>query len=122
MVLSCVIVDDNPRFVDAASSLLEGQGISILGVAATVEDSVREIGRLRPDVALVDINLGPESGFDVIRAVDRAGDPPKFILISTHDESDFGELIEASSAIGFIPKGELSGEAIRALLERAEGG
>jgi hypothetical protein len=43
----------------------------------------------------------------------------KVVLISTHGEEDFEELIEVSPAIGFLPKTQLSGSALRAMLEGA---
>ena len=118
MRLRCVIVDDSPDVLRAASELLEGQGILVVGVAATGAEAVRLIGAFEPDVVLVDIDLGPESGFDLARQLvdtpDRAGS--RSILISTHDEADFAKLIAASPAIGFLPKSELSATAIHRLL------
>lgn len=122
MRLRCVIVDDSPAVLRAASDLLEGEGIAVVGVAATGDEAVRLIAELEPDVTLVDIDLGPESGFALVRRlVDVAGRPESpSILISTHDPGDFAMLIEASPAIGFLPKSRLSGAAIRRLLSGAQ--
>jgi DNA-binding NarL/FixJ family response regulator len=117
MTLRCVIVDDSPAVLRAASELLECQGIAVVGVAATGVDAVRLVEELAPDVVLVDIDLGPESGFDLARRVeetpDRAG--TRSILISTHDGADFANLIAGSPAIGFLPKSDLSATAIHRL-------
>jgi CheY-like chemotaxis protein len=117
--LRCLIVDDSARFLDAARELLEGQDIAT-AVAATGDEAVRRAGELHPDVALVDIDLGAEDGFDVARRLaDLAtGRPARLILISTYAESDFAELIARSPAVGFISKSELSADAIDALLGR----
>ena len=72
MTLRCVIVDDSPAVLRAASELLERQGIAVVGVAANCEEAVRLMERVEPDVVLVDIDLGPESGFDLARRL--AGD------------------------------------------------
>jgi DNA-binding NarL/FixJ family response regulator len=113
-----VIVDDSRAVLRAASELLEGQGIAVVGVAATGDDAVRLMEELKPDVILVDIDLGPESGFELARrlahALDRAG--PRTILISTYDEADFAAPIAASPAIGFLRKSDLSATAIERLL------
>jgi DNA-binding NarL/FixJ family response regulator len=118
MRLRCVIVDDSPEVLRAASELLECQGILVVGVAATGVQAVRLVVELEPDVVLVDIDLGPESGFDLARRLvetpDRAG--TRSILISTHDRADFATLIAASPAIGFLPKSDLSSSAIHRLL------
>ena len=118
MSLRCLIVDDSPRFGEEARSLLEHEGISVVGVAASGDEAVRLAKTLRPDLALVDISLGRESGFDVAhRLVDGLNaDPPAVIFVSTYDEREFSGRIEASPALGFIAKTELSTERIRQLL------
>src|SRR5687768_5011767 len=89
--LRCLIVDDNPRFGDEARGLLEHEGVSVVGVAASGDDAVRLTEAFGPDLALVDISLGAESGFDVARRlVDSSnGEPPAIIFVSTHDEREF---------------------------------
>jgi len=115
--LRCLIVDDSPRFGDEARSLLEHEGVSVVGVAASGDDAVRLGKALAPDLALVDISLGEESGFDVARRlVDDLNGAPAIIFVSTHDEREFSGRIAASPALGFIPKTRLSAERIRELL------
>jgi DNA-binding NarL/FixJ family response regulator len=118
--LRCVIVDDSPRLLSASKALLERQGVAVVGFASSGDEAAGAIARTRPDVALVDLDLGPESGLDVVaRLVAETGTP--CILISTHDQADFAELIEASPALGFIGKADLSGDRVRALLSGSRG-
>jgi DNA-binding NarL/FixJ family response regulator len=113
-----VIVDDSPAFVEAAQAVLESEGMTVVGVASSSDEAIERIRELRPDVAIVDIDLGEESGFDVVRRVVADIDPaPSLIIISSHDGEDFADLVGASPALGFVPKSSLSGEAIRAVLE-----
>ncbi len=115
-----VIVDDNPEFLDSARRLLEHQGASVIGVASTNAEALRSVQELRPDVALVDVNIGEESGFDLAEAlheIDGAATAP-VILISTHAEPDLAGMIETSPAIGFLAKSALSAGAISAALVR----
>ena len=116
--MRCLIVDDSRRFLDAARGLLERQGLTVVGAAATGAEALELAAELRPDVTLVDIDLAGESGFEVARQLSRqpATTAATTILISTHAEEDYAELIAASPAIGFLSKSELSGGAIRALL------
>jgi DNA-binding NarL/FixJ family response regulator len=120
MALRCLIVDDSPRFLDAARGLLERQGITVVGVASNSADALLRAEELRPDVTLVDIDLGGESGLELARRLygeaDLARSP--VILISTHAERDYAELIAASCAVGFLPKTDLSANAIQDLLHR----
>jgi CheY-like chemotaxis protein len=117
-MLRCLIIDDSPRFLDAARGLLERQGITVVGVAANSADALQRAGELRPDLTLLDIDLGGESGLELARRLhDQPGlAPGPVILISTHAEQDYAELIAASPAIGFLSKTTLSGDAIRDLL------
>ena len=69
MLLQCVIVDDNEPFLQVPRRVLERQGMAVVGVAANGAEALRQARELRPDVALVDISLGAESGFDVGRQI-----------------------------------------------------
>ena len=115
VALRCLIVDDNGGFRDAARVLLEREQIEVVGVAANAAEARSRVAQLHPEVVLVDIALGAESGFELARALARDGGP-KLILISTLPELDLVELIAASPAMGFIAKSELSARAIRDLV------
>ena len=124
MALRCLIVDDNAGFCEAARNLLEEQGVTVVGCAASSAEAVRSVQKLQPEVALVDIDLGGESGFDLARrlANELEGVKPQVIIfISTHDEQEFARLIESSPAVGFLAKTELSAKRIYELLDRAAG-
>jgi DNA-binding NarL/FixJ family response regulator len=116
--LRCLIVDDSPHFGEEARGLLEHQGISVVGVAASGDEAVRLADDLQPDLALIDIGLGDESGFDVARRlVDQPGArPPAIIFVSTYDGREFDARIAATPARGFLAKTELSADRIRQLL------
>jgi DNA-binding NarL/FixJ family response regulator len=121
--LTCLIVDDSSPFFEAARQLLADDGVTVVGVAATSDQAVDRTLALAPDVALVDIDLGTESGFDVARRL--AGLPdggPPVVLISAESGSELAELVDGSGALGFISKTDLSGNAIQALLARADSG
>jgi CheY-like chemotaxis protein len=117
-MLRCLIVDDSPRFLDAVRGLLERQGITVVGVASNSAEALQRARELRPDVTLLDIDLGGESGIEVARRLHRQPGlvPAPVILISTHAEQDYAELIAASPAVGFLPKTALSAAAIHDLL------
>ena len=115
--LRCLIVDDNALFLEAASELLGREGVKVVGTASSITDALRQVRKLRPDVILVDIVLGRESGFDLARQLadmDLAG--ASVILISTHAEADFADLIAEAPAVGFVPKSHLSARTIQELL------
>jgi CheY-like chemotaxis protein len=115
--LRCLIVDDSPRFGEEARDLLEHEGVAVVGVAASGDEAVRLAEALRPNLALVDISLGAESGFEVARRlVDGSNDdPPAIIFVSTYNEREFRSRVAASPAIGFVAKTKLSAASIRQL-------
>jgi DNA-binding NarL/FixJ family response regulator len=124
MPLRCLIVDDNLNFREEMRGLLVEQGLDVVGGAGSAAEALRQIVGLRPDVALIDIDLGDESGLELARQLgQRPGlaAVPEMILISTHDEAEYAELIEASPAIGFLAKTDLSAPRIRRMLVTADG-
>jgi DNA-binding NarL/FixJ family response regulator len=123
-MLRCLIIDDSQRFVDAARDLLEREGIAVVGVASTGTEALQRVRELRPDVTLLDIDLGGESGFDVASSLHReaGAEPSQVIMISTHAEQDYVDLLAASPVVGFLPKWALSVGAIRDLLGSRGGG
>ena len=116
MTTRLVIVDDNAQFLAAAQDLLERQGVEVLAVGSTGDDAARLVAQLRPDVVLVDVDLGSESGFDVARRL-HGEHGAHAVLISAYNESEFTDLIAASPALGFIPKAKLSARRVTALLD-----
>jgi CheY-like chemotaxis protein len=114
--LRCLIVDDNSAFLEAAASLLEREGMAVVGVAASSAEALRRTQELHPDVVLVDMMLGRESGFELARRLAEMDSGQRtVVLISTHAEVDFADLIADSRVAGFLPKSELSAIAIQRL-------
>jgi DNA-binding NarL/FixJ family response regulator len=120
--LRCVIVDDSAPFVQAATMLLERDGLAVVGVASTVAEALQRVAELRPDVALVDVYLGAESGFDLAQQLDLAGWSSQLavILTSTHAPDEFADMVAEAPVVGFLPKEALSTRAIRHLLAECE--
>ena len=125
MATRCLIVDDNESFLEVVRVLLEREGLSVAAVASTCADALGLFETLHPEVVLVDIFLGEESGLELARhLVEKGqgqGDAPTVILISTHAQADVADLIAASPAAGFLPKTELSAKAIRRLVDGRAG-
>jgi CheY-like chemotaxis protein len=114
MALRCLLVDDSTHFLEAASRILEAQGLDIVDVASTSAEALARVQELEPDVTIVDIDLNGESGFDLAwqLASTSEGASTSTILSSTRSESDLAELVAVTPVLGFIPKEELSARAI----------
>jgi CheY-like chemotaxis protein len=122
MALHLLLVDDNAQFLQAARDLLEREGMAVVAVASTIVEALERFDALRPDVILVDIDLGEESGFDLARRLVQGASerPPRIVIISTYAEQDVRDLIDASPVVGFLPKSELCGGAIHRLLSAVD--
>jgi DNA-binding NarL/FixJ family response regulator len=119
MTLRCVIVDDSPTVRHAARDLLGREGIAVVGLAATADEAARLVDEQQPDVILIDIDLGADSGFALARRLANREVRAPSILMSTRAEADYADLIAASPALGFLAKSDLSMTAIRRLLSDA---
>jgi DNA-binding NarL/FixJ family response regulator len=116
MLPTVVIVDDHEPFRRSARGLLELDGYRVVGEAGDGASAIEIVTRLRPDVVLLDIALPDTSGLDVAESL--AGVDTRIVLVSSRDPSDIGPRVGRCGAAGFIPKDELSGEALAALLSR----
>jgi len=114
---SVLIVDDHPSFRATARALLESEGFEVVGEARDGREALELVAELEPEVVLLDVQLPDATGFDIaVELAERNGRRPVVVLVSSRDASDYGELIPACGARGFVPKGELSGAAVQALL------
>jgi DNA-binding NarL/FixJ family response regulator len=99
-----------------ARALLPLEGFAVVGEAADALSALDAVGRLRPDVVVLDIQLPDLDGFEVARRLAQAGDPPVIVLVSSRDRSAYRRRLADSPARGFIPKSDLSGAVVAALV------
>jgi DNA-binding NarL/FixJ family response regulator len=111
-----LIVDDSPGFRLRARRWLEADGYEVVAEAADGASALAASRHHRPDVVLLDIELPDMSGISLAERLASDPDPPAVVLTSTHDAADFGERPLRCGARGFLPKAELSGERLAALL------
>jgi DNA-binding NarL/FixJ family response regulator len=111
-----LIVDDHGAFRASATALLEAEGFAVVGEAADGGGAIAQAERLQPQIVLLDIQLPDLDGFAVAEHLSTVRDPPRVVLISSRDASVYGARLRAASALGFIAKRELSGQALAALV------
>jgi DNA-binding NarL/FixJ family response regulator len=116
MHMTVLIVDDHPSFRASARTLLQAEGYEVVGEAENGEAAVQAARELHPDLVLLDVQLPDLDGFQVAERLRQLEDPPAVVLTSSRDGADYGCCIRNSGANGFVPKAELSGAAIAALL------
>jgi DNA-binding NarL/FixJ family response regulator len=117
MAKTVLIVDDHATFRASARLLLEAEGFDVVGEASDGGSAIEQATSLSPDVVLLDVQLPDIDGFEVARSVISEDGGPTVILTSSREGADFGPLVQASGARGFVSKGELSGDSLRALLD-----
>jgi DNA-binding NarL/FixJ family response regulator len=115
-VTTVLIVDDHPSFRASARALLEAEGFEVVGEAQDGESAISAVETLRPDVVLLDVQLPGLDGFSVSERLTGGGNGPAVVLVSSRDGSDYGPLVTASGARGFVPKAELTGDSITRLI------
>lgn len=116
MWVTVLIVDDHPSFRASARTLLEAEGYQVVGEAENGAAAVDAARTLEPDLVLLDVQLPDVDGFEVARLLRKLEHPPFVVLTSSRDVSDYGRCFDGCGACGFVPKAELSGAAIAALM------
>jgi DNA-binding NarL/FixJ family response regulator len=111
-----LIVDDHPSFRASARAMLESAGFDVVGEATDGASALDAVESLEPSLVLLDVQLPDMSGFDVCAEICCRNPSPSVIFVSSRDASDYGELVSSSAAAGFVPKDELTGDAVTALL------
>jgi CheY-like chemotaxis protein len=112
--MKVLIVDDHEGFRASARRMLEADGFEVVAEASSGGEALQAVETWSPELVLLDVHLPDMQGFEVAERLRMNGSAPAVVLTSSHDASDFGPLIEGS---GFIPKSELTGEALRRILD-----
>jgi len=119
MTATVLIVDDHETFRSLARALLESEGFVVVGEAGDGTSGVEAVESLRPDLVVLDVQLPDMSGFQVLERLRADGVRIPVVLTSSRDAASYGDQVDACDALGFIPKAELSGDALRAALAQA---
>jgi DNA-binding NarL/FixJ family response regulator len=116
MAITVLIVDDHPSFRASARMLLEAEGFEVVGEAPDGLTAIKAVHELQPQMVLLDVQLPDIDGFEVAARITANGSAPAVVLTSSRDFDDLGPLGDSAQVRGFIPKSELSGAALEALL------
>ena len=114
--MKALIVDDHPSFRRCARALLTDEGFDVVGEAETGTTAIALVHELGPELVLLDIQLPDVDGFEVAARLLASDGGLNIVLVSSRDAREYGGLIAASGALGFVAKSDLSGDTLRSLL------
>ena len=109
-----VLVDDNPDVLETVGHLLEPE-FEVQGKFASGAVALREILRLDPDIAILDVALGDMSGFEVVRKLHSAGCRSKFILMSVLEGQEMVRGAFTAGASGYVYKSRIAPDLVEAI-------
>ena len=115
-VMTVLIVDDHPSFRASARRLLEAEGFDVIGEAGDGQAAIAAAQQLQPDLVLLDVQLPDLNGFDVAARLAELDLPCAVVLTSSRNAAEYGPLVTENAVRGFVPKSELSGAVLTALL------
>ena len=116
MGATVLIVDDHAGFRAHARRLLECEGYRVVGEAGDCASALAAARELEPQLALVDVHLPDADGFELTIRLCALAEPPAVVLTSSRDGAELERCVSECGARGFVPKAELSGAALVALL------
>jgi two-component system, NarL family, response regulator len=116
-----LVVDDHPVFRDGTAALLDREAdIEVIGAVGSVADALLAAGREPPpDIVLLDVRLGEDSG---LRVVEELGRRSSVVVFTAYDYPQYLQVALRLGAAGFVPKSAPTDELLRAIRRAAAGG
>jgi DNA-binding NarL/FixJ family response regulator len=114
--LRVLIVEDHPLFSKGLASLIVSRpGYTVVGETATISSALAVAENEKPDLAIVDINLGEESGMDLIPRLKSRLPGIIILVLSMYDERYYSERVLRLGARGYIMKDEVGNNVMEAI-------
>jgi DNA-binding NarL/FixJ family response regulator len=102
--MKLAIIDDHSLIRSGVSSALANTEFKVVAEAASVKEGAAVINSYKPDICLVDINLGAGNGIDLIKQSIATGIESKFVVLTMHDDSETLELAKQAGAAAYVTK------------------
>jgi len=117
-----VVVDDHPMVREGLRSLLDDDDIAVVGEASNAADAVREVGRLAPDVLVLDVELPDRDGLSTLAELKRAAPAVRVLVVTMHAERTYVRRAIEAGAAGYVLKGAGRRELLAAVRAVRAGG
>ncbi|MBR5932682.1 MAG: response regulator transcription factor [Treponema sp.] len=116
MTQKIVIIDDHTIFIQGLSLLIEScKDFSVTGSATNLNDGEKLIKEQKPDLAIVDLNLGDEDGLELIKTISVKYPDTKILILSMMQERYYSERCLAAGAKGYVMKDAAADTVINAI-------
>jgi len=110
------IVDDHPIVREGLTQLINREpDLEVCGEASDAATALRAIGKLKPDVAVVDISLGGMSGLQLVKQITAPPNKVAALVLSMHDERVYAERALHAGAQGYIMKQQATKKMVAAI-------
>jgi len=116
------LVDDHPAVREGLSLLLAHKGLVICGEASCKDEALPLLATAEPDIVLVDLTLGDESGITLIETLRKDDCAIKCLVYSMHDDSERIQAALAAGANGYVTKREVAATLLTAIADILAGG
>ncbi|GAA0612931.1 response regulator transcription factor [Kutzneria viridogrisea] len=119
--MSVMVVDDHPMWRDGVARDLAERGFEVVATAADAESAVRIAKAVRPEVVLMDLNLGEQSGVSATQGITAALPDTRVLVLSASGEhNDVLEAVKAGAS-GYLVKSASAADLVAAVRETAAG-
>lgn len=116
-----VLADDHVLVRQGIKSLLEREGMQVLAEASDGQEAVRQVEKLNPDVAIMDIGMPLLNGMDAVRALGRSCPKTKSVLLTQHDEDQYVSEALDAGVKGYVLKSQVANDLVLAIRQVLRG-
>ena len=102
--MKVLLVDDHALIRSGVATALAQKNFEVVAEASSVSQGLAMLNTHKPELTLIDINLGSGSGIDLIKQAKKDGTSSKFVVLTMHDDNQTLELARAAGAVAFITK------------------
>lgn len=101
-----LLADDNKKFLEAASNMIKTYKVEIIGKVLSGEEAVKQTAVDHPDIVFMDLSMPGMGGLNATRMIKKLAKPPKVIILTLFDTTEYRKEAEIAGADGFISKSD----------------
>lgn len=118
-----ILIDDHPIMRHGLAQLVRAEtGLTVCGEAGSAREGLEVVGKLKPDLAVIDLTLPDKNGLELVKDIRAAHPATQCLVLSMHDEALYGERALRAGARGYVMKEEAADHLITAIHKVLSGG